>query len=194
MTAKPMARLYSDLAPWWPLLSPPEHYAEEAQVIRDLYREALGRMPTEILELGAGGGHVASHLIPDAPMTLVDVAPAMLDVSRRLNPGTEHVEGDMRNVRLGRTFEAVLIHDAIMYMTTEADLVAALTTARLHLRDGGVAVVLPDEVAETYAPDFEADGHDAADGSGRGLRYMICLLYTSPSPRDGLLSRMPSSA
>ena len=25
-------------------------------------------------------------------------------------------------------------------------------------------------------------------------RYVICLLYTSPSPRDGLLSRMPSSA
>ena len=27
-----------------------------------------------------------------------------------------------------------------------------------------------------------------------GLRYTVCLLYTSPSPRDGLLSRMPSSA
>ena len=25
-------------------------------------------------------------------------------------------------------------------------------------------------------------------------KYKICLLYTSPSPRDGLLSRMPSSA
>ena len=25
-------------------------------------------------------------------------------------------------------------------------------------------------------------------------RYQPCLLYTSPSPRDGLLSRMPSSA
>ena len=24
--------------------------------------------------------------------------------------------------------------------------------------------------------------------------YYLCLLYTSPSPRDGLLSRMPSSA
>ena len=24
--------------------------------------------------------------------------------------------------------------------------------------------------------------------------YILCLLYTSPSPRDGLLSRMPSSA
>ena len=27
-----------------------------------------------------------------------------------------------------------------------------------------------------------------------GPWYNICLLYTSPSPRDGLLSRMPSSA
>ena len=26
------------------------------------------------------------------------------------------------------------------------------------------------------------------------MEYMSCLLYTSPSPRDGLLSRMPSSA
>ena len=27
-----------------------------------------------------------------------------------------------------------------------------------------------------------------------GMGFLICLLYTSPSPRDGLLSRMPSSA
>ena len=27
-----------------------------------------------------------------------------------------------------------------------------------------------------------------------GLQYYICLLYTSPSPRDATLSRMPSSA
>ena len=26
------------------------------------------------------------------------------------------------------------------------------------------------------------------------LKWYTCLLYTSPSPRDGLLSRMPSSA
>ena len=31
-----------------------------------------------------------------------------------------------------------------------------------------------------------------ADGIKTG--YLACLLYTSPSPRDGLLSRMPSSA
>ena len=27
-----------------------------------------------------------------------------------------------------------------------------------------------------------------------GQKNICCLLYTSPSPRDGLLSRMPSSA
>ena len=27
-----------------------------------------------------------------------------------------------------------------------------------------------------------------------GDKVRVCLLYTSPSPRDGLLSRMPSSA
>ena len=35
-----------------------------------------------------------------------------------------------------------------------------------------------------------------SDPSSRayGFEGMFCLLYTSPSPRDGLLSRMPSSA
>ena len=27
-----------------------------------------------------------------------------------------------------------------------------------------------------------------------GAKITLCLLYTSPSPRDGLLARMPSSA
>ena len=37
-----------------------------------------------------------------------------------------------------------------------------------------------------------ASGADESTGDGAGI--LICLLYTSPSPRDGLLSRMPSSA
>ena len=39
--------------------------------------------------------------------------------------------------------------------------------------------------------------HDLLEAHGYhtvGTRNGICLLYTSPSPRDGLLSRMPSSA
>ena len=38
----------------------------------------------------------------------------------------------------------------------------------------------------------QAHQYGATDNRDEG--YYICLLYTSPSPRDGLLSRMPSSA
>ena len=71
----------------------------------------------------------------------------MLEVSRRLNPTADHIGGDMRSIRLGRTFEVVMIHDAIMYMTNAKDLIAALTTARAHLEADGALIVLPDHVA-----------------------------------------------
>ena len=76
-----------------------------------------------------------------------------------------------------------MIHDAIMYMTTEADLEAALTTARVHLAPDGVAAVLPDYVAETFKPHVETGGHDAPDGSGRGLRYINWI--QAPAPGAG---------
>ena len=52
---------------------------------------------------------------------------------------------------------------------------------------------------ESGAPDREVVGGGDVKGMGhirlmREVKYNDCLLYTSPSPRDGLLSRMPSSA
>src|SRR5947199_313515 len=76
----------------------------------------------EVLELGSGGGHNAVHLKARFTMTLVDLSAGMLDMSRRLNPECEHHQGDMRTVRLGRTFDAVFVHDAVDYMLTEDDL------------------------------------------------------------------------
>ena len=168
----PLPRLYTDLASWWPLLSPPdEDYAAEARVMIAMLTDALGDTPATILELGSGGGNNARYLKEHARMTLVDLAPGMLDVSRKLNPEAEHIAGDMRTVRLARTFDAVVIHDAIMYLLTEDDLVAALMTARTHLKPGGVVIVLPDCVAETYQPNVETGGEDGNDG--RSMRYMI---------------------
>ena len=165
-------RLYSDIAAWWPLVSHPDEYVEEAEWIIKAFRETLGRTPATMLELGSGGGNTASHLARDVRMTLVELSPAMLDISRKLNPDVEHVEGDMRSVRLNRTFETVMIHDAIMYMTTEQDLLAALVTARAHLAPSGALMVLPDYVAETFEMEVDTGGNDARDGSGRGVRFM----------------------
>jgi SAM-dependent methyltransferase len=168
----PVPRLYTDLAKWWPLFSAPDDYAEEAAWIISALGRALGRCPASILELGSGGGNTASHLGRHARMTLVDLNQEMLDVSARLNQDAEHVQGDMRSVRLARKFETVLIHDAIMYMTNEQDLEAALATARAHLVTEGVLVVLPDHIAETFEARVDTGGHDASDGSGRGVRFI----------------------
>lgn len=124
----------------------------------------------DVLELGIGGGHNASHLKAEFAMTLVDLSAEMLDVSRRLNPACEHVEGDMRSVRLGRTFDAVFVHDAVDYMTSEADLRAAVATAYAHCRPGGSALFAPDTTAETFAAGSDHGGSDAPDG--RGARYL----------------------
>ena len=172
MSAPPLPRLYAGLAAWWPLFSPPEEQAGEATWIMNALVEALGRRPGAILDLGSGGGNIASHLAPHARMTLVDLSPAMVEVSRHLIPNAEHVAGDMRSVRLGKTFDAVMINDAIMYMTTARDLIAALATARAHLGADGALVVLPDHIAETFEPRVQSGGHDARDGSARGLRYI----------------------
>src|SRR5215213_7588105 len=106
-------RMYGELAGWWPLLSAPATYAEEAGIYRRLLVEAADRPPETVLELGSGGGNNASHLKAHFRMILVDLSPGMLEVSRELNPGCEHVQGDMRTVRLDRTFDAVFVPDQL---------------------------------------------------------------------------------
>ena len=91
-----MLRLYSDLAEWWPLLSPPEDYAEEASWYLHLLQESLDRPLGSMLELGSGGGHLASHVHPAVELVLLDLSPEMLAVSQALNPKREHVRADMR--------------------------------------------------------------------------------------------------
>jgi SAM-dependent methyltransferase len=161
--------MYSDLASWWPLLSPPAEYAEEAGVYAAAIDAAAARPVSTVLELGSGGGNNASHLKARYELTLVDLSPAMIEVSRALNPELEHIQGDMRSVRLGRTFDAVLVHDAIMYMTTAADLRAAVATAGAHLAPEGIALFVPDDTTETYRPQTSCGGHD---GDGRSMRYL----------------------
>ena len=143
-------KLYNELAYLWPVISPPETYAEEADHWRRAIRNKLGEDRLRLLELGVGGGHNLSHLTTDFEAAAVDISPRMLELSRRLNPTVDHHLGDMRTVRLGRKFDAVLVHDAIGYMLTEDDLRAALTTAKEHLRPGGLLLLAPDLVRESF--------------------------------------------
>ena len=157
-------RLYNDLAYLWPIISPPGEYAGEAACWREVLQDQLGPGRHHILELGVGGGHNLSHLTQHFQATAVDISPEMLSLSRNLNPGVQHYLGDMRTVRLERSFDGVFIHDAISYMLTESDLSATFETARIHLRPGGVLLVVPDWVQEVFPGTAEFNWVREADG------------------------------
>jgi SAM-dependent methyltransferase len=165
-----LPRLYTDLADWFHLLTAPADYDEAAAFFLRLLREALGAPPGTLLELGSGGGNMASHYKLSVPrVTLSDLSPGMLALSARLNPECEHVQGDMRTARLGREFDGVFVHDAVCYMVTEADLRMAIETAFVHCRPGGAALFAPDFVRENFKASAD---HGGEDGPTHGLRYL----------------------
>ncbi len=165
-------RLYGDLAYLWPLMSPPEEYADEAPHWRNQLLTRLGLNARRVLDLGTGGGHYISHLTDIFQVTAVDLSEQMIANARRLNPGVEHIVGDMRNIRLGHTFDAVLIHDAISYMTAESDLAATFTTARAHLEHGGLFMTLPDHYRDGFeSPYVNYQTHRQGDNELTYIEY-----------------------
>ncbi len=172
-------RLYRELAPWFHLLTAPSDYAEEADMYRALLLETAERPVRTVLELGSGGGNNASHLKEHFELTLVDRSPEMLELSRSLNPECRHLEGDMRDARVGERFDAVFVHDAVCYLLSEEELRAMALTAFEHCLPDGAVVVAPDYVREHFAPGSRCGGHD---GQRQALRY---LEWTwDPDPDD----------
>jgi SAM-dependent methyltransferase len=165
-------RLYSEFADWYQLLSSPAEYAEDARIYLGLLTEATGSAPRTLLELGSGAGNVASHYKQSVTATLTDLSPQMLALSQRVNPGCEHIQGDMRTLSLGRIFDAVLVHDAVQYLTTEADLRMTMATAFAHCRPGGVALFAPEYTRESFVA---ATTHGGYDEDGRSMRFLAWI-------------------
>jgi len=178
-TRENFPKLYTDLTQWFHLLTAPEDYAEEAEFFRKAILTVHHVNPDCMLELGSGGGNNASHLKAYFDLTLVDISNPMLEISQQLNPECEHIQGDMRSLRLERDFDVVFVHDAINYMITEDDLGAAIETANLHGRPGGVILLAPDHVKENFTPSTSHGGHD---GPSRSIRYLEWIW--DPDPTD----------
>jgi SAM-dependent methyltransferase len=174
-----MLSLYRELAPWYRLVDPPEDHREEAEAYQAVLESTASPPAETLLELGAGAGHNAFHLKRRFRCTLADLSEDMLALSQALNPDCDHAVGDMRTLRLGRSFDAVLVHDAIVYMTTEEDLAAAARTAFVHTRPGGAAVFAPDCVRESFREGTQILGGDDGTRALRGLEWTW-----DPDPAD----------
>jgi ubiquinone/menaquinone biosynthesis C-methylase UbiE len=172
------SKFYTELAEWWPLISPKEDYEKEAEFYTTIFKNAKVK---SLLELGAGGGNNAYYLKKDFDMVLTDISSEMLQVSKKLNPECKHFEGDMRNLQLHNTFDGVFIHDAITYITNEKDLKTVFETAYKHLKPEGIALVAPDCTKETFKEGTQYEGHDS-DQNSKAVRYIEWI--TDPDPED----------
>lgn len=169
-------KLYSELAEWWPLMSPHTEYEEEAGLYLEIIRRYHPNVKSAV-EFGSGGGSNAYYLKQHFPMTLTDLSPEMLKVSRGLNPDCAHIEGDMRSLDLEKKFDLVFIHDAIMHFTDKGDLLQIMYNAKKHLNDDGILLVVPDQFKETFQT---TTNHGGIDQGRRGMRYLEWTYDSDP--------------
>jgi SAM-dependent methyltransferase len=110
----------------------------------ELIHAAIGDGAT-VLDLGCGPGRIAGPLAAlGHAVTGVDDGAGMIEA---LPAGVEGVVADARTVRLGRTFDAVLLASHLVNAPDDGPAFAA--TAAAHLDPGGLVV------GETYPPGWD---------------------------------------
>jgi ubiquinone/menaquinone biosynthesis C-methylase UbiE len=133
---------YNDLAWTEDWLATPSDYEEEVLVYVDLIKRTATEPPRTLLHLGSGAGGHDLIFKRHFTVTGVDISLVMLNKARVAHPDIEYLEGDMRILRLNRQFDAVVIPDSIDYMASQEDLQQAIQTAVMHLKTGGVLLVV----------------------------------------------------
>jgi SAM-dependent methyltransferase len=178
---KDTRHLYTDLAWLWPLWGDAAtEYAVYCEHVTALVRQYAERPATTLLDIGCGGGKNVLNLKRDFNVTGLDLSPTMLAQAKELNPESTFAHGDMRTFRLNRTFDAVLMDDAISHMNCRADFVAAFRTAYAHLNPGGVLVATPDVTSES----FQQNRTTTTAATRDGLDVVFIQNEYDPDPTD----------
>jgi len=157
----------------------------------------LGRSELTVSEIGVGGHHLRKDT-PDGQRVFRATAQERAAIfSRALDKGINFFDttfkeevisfGDALGI-MGRRNEMVLCSMDEQYAFYEFD---DPKDAKKHTAEelDNCLRWLGTDWLDVYWLRYDVGKH-----TDDMLRYSICLLYTSPSPRDGLLSRMPSSA
>lgn len=141
--------VFGNYAHYYDLLYQDKNYTAEVQFVDELIQH---HAPTarSILDLGCGTGIHASLLSERGYHVCgVDLSDDMLERAeqRRLTlppqepSQLEFIQGDVRTVRVERTFDVVVsLFHVVSYQTTNQDLQDAFKTAREHLNPGGIFI------------------------------------------------------
>lgn len=147
-------------------------YDAECDFLEGIFRESA-RPVRSVLDLGCGTGAHAVRLAQRGfEVVGVDLSDNMLEAARRRAERAEpitvsFVREDIRTVRLGRQFDAVICMFAVLgYQTTDDDLARALDTVRSHLVPGGAFIfdVWYGPAVEAIGPSTRSKRIRTADG------------------------------
>jgi len=142
-----MSLVFDAYASYYDLLYQDKDYAAEAEYVSSHIRNSAPDA-TRILELGCGTGAHAEYLARMGyTVHGVDMSEAMLvraESRRALLPPDLAARmsfsmGDVRTVRTGKTYDAVIsLFHVMSYQNSNEDLAAAFATAKVHLENNGV--------------------------------------------------------
>lgn len=112
-------------------------YEEQANLIEKIFRR---KRVKNILDVGCGTGHLTNLLTKKGYNVIgLDLNKEMLDIAKNRFKNIEFLQGDMRNLKLRRTFDAiVMLGRSITYMTTNDDLLRALKSFNRCLKKRGI--------------------------------------------------------
>lgn len=134
--------VYNDLAWTDPIIQSPQDCQQDTEYYCQLiYRNSADR-PKSLLHLGSGAGMYDYTFKQHFDVTSVDLSKGMLKIARELNPEVIYYQGDMRDIRLNKRFDAVIIPDSIGYMITKKDLAKTISNAGRHLKKGGCLLIV----------------------------------------------------
>lgn len=141
--------VFAGYSRYYDLLYRDKDYAGEADYIARLIRTYSPTAKT-VMEIGCGtGAHAAELAQIGYDVAGVDMSEGMLEAaeSRRTSLREEIASrltfsyGDARSIRLGRKFDVVMaLFHVMSYQTSNSDLAQAFTTAREHVKAGGVFI------------------------------------------------------
>ncbi len=139
--------VFGRYAEYYDLLYEDKDYGSEAEFVDAILQQHAPGART-LLELGCGTGlHAAALARSGYDLCGVDISGEMVaraearrkKISHELAAKLEFRQGDVRQYRCARRFDAVIsLFHVISYQTSNRDLLKVLTTAKEHMRPGGV--------------------------------------------------------
>ncbi|MBL6935617.1 MAG: methyltransferase domain-containing protein [Alphaproteobacteria bacterium] len=169
--------VFQDQGGFYDLFYESKDYQGECDFVEAAFNRFATAPIKTVLDLGCGtGGHVLPLSARGYGMTGVDLSQTMLNQARRkaeeADSGAVFLHGDVRDVEVGRTFDAVISMFAVMgYQAEEGDLAAAFATARRHLEPGGLFLFdIWNGAAVTESPPEANSREFPEDGGGKVIR------------------------